>query len=77
MREPPRAAAARDHARAAAIKPALVLGCLPRYLLRTAPDSPEPAINSGDLPATRQCRPRATTVASPFPVLLRLIQALR
>ena len=72
----PRApAAARDHARATAIKTAPVLGCLPRCLLRTSPDLPEPVISSGDLPVTRQCHPRATTVASPFPVLLRLIQA--
>ncbi len=44
-----------------------------RCLLRTTPNSSEPALSSGDLPATRQCRPRATTVASPFPVLLRSI----
>jgi hypothetical protein len=74
----PRApAAARDHARATAIKPAPVLGCLPHCLLRTSPDLPEPAISSDDLPVTRQCRPRATTVASPSPVLLRSIQAPR
>jgi hypothetical protein len=70
-------AAARDHARATAIKPVPVLGCLPRCLLRTSPDFPEPVLSSGDLPATRQCRPRTTTVACPFPVLLRSIQAFR
>jgi hypothetical protein len=74
----PRApAAARDHAHAMAIKSVLVLGCLPRCLLRTTPNFPEPALSSGDLPATHQSRPRATTVASPFPVLLRSIQAFR
>jgi hypothetical protein len=73
----PRApATARDHARATAIKLVPVLGCLPRCLLRTTPNSPELALSSGDLPTTRQSRPRATTVASPFPALLRSIQAL-
>ena len=62
-------------AASAPIKPAPALGCLPRYLLRTSPDSPEPAIASGDLPAARQCRPRTTAVANPSPVPLRSIQA--
>ena len=39
-------------------------------------DGGQGARSSGDLPATRQCRPRATTVASPSPLLLRSIQAL-
>jgi hypothetical protein len=69
-------AAARDHARATAIKPVPVPGCLPRCLLRTTPNSLELAHSSGDLPATRQSRPRATTVASPFLALLRSVQAL-
>jgi hypothetical protein len=69
-------AAARDHARATAIKPVPVPGCLPRCLVRTTPNSPELAHSSGDLPATLQSRPRATTVANPFPALLRSVQAL-
>jgi hypothetical protein len=74
----PRApAAARDHARAMAIKPVPVPGYLPRCLLRTTPNSPELAHSSGDLPATRQSRPRAATMANPFPALLRSIQTLR
>jgi hypothetical protein len=74
----PRApAAARDLARAKAIKPVPVLDCCPRCLVRTSPDLPEPAVASGDLLATRQCRPRATTVADPSPVILRSTQAPR
>jgi hypothetical protein len=76
VREPPRTPAARDHARATAIKPVPVPGCLPRCILRTTPNSPELAHSSGDLPATRQSRPRATTVANPFLALLRSVQAL-
>jgi hypothetical protein len=74
----PRApAAARDHARATAIKPSPVHGYLPHCILYPAPNSPELAHNSGDLSATRQSRPRTTTVAEPFPALLRSIQAPR
>jgi hypothetical protein len=74
----PRApAAARDHARATAIKPAPVPGYLPRCILSPAPNSPELAHSSGDLSATHQSRPRTTTVAEPFPALLRSIQAPR
>jgi hypothetical protein len=74
----PRAPAApREHARAKAIKPAPALGCFPRCLVRTSPDLPEPAVASGDLPATRQCRPCTTTVANPSPAILRSIQAPR
>jgi hypothetical protein len=51
----------------AAIKPTLVHDHLPRCLLRTAPNSPELARSSGDLPATRQSRPRAPTVDRPSP----------
>jgi hypothetical protein len=69
VREPPRA-------RATAIKHVPVLGCFPRCLLCTMPNSPELTLSSGDLPATRQSRPRATTMASSFPALLRSIQAL-
>jgi hypothetical protein len=61
------------HTGATTIKPTLVHGHLPRCLLCTTPNSPELARNSGDLPATRQSRPRATTVAKPFPVHLRSI----
>jgi hypothetical protein len=74
----PRAsAAARDHARATAIKPALVPGHLLRCIPCPAPNSPELAHSSGDLSATRQSRPRTTTMAEPFPALLRSIQAPR
>jgi hypothetical protein len=74
----PRApATARDHARATAIKPVLEPGCLPRCILCPAPNSPELAHSPGDLSATRQSPPRTTTVAEPFPVLLRSIQAPR
>jgi hypothetical protein len=59
-----------------AIKPTLVHGHLPRCLPRTAPNPPELARSSGDLPVTRQCRPRATTVAKPFPAHLRSIRTL-
>jgi hypothetical protein len=38
---------------------------LPCYPLRTPPNSPELARSSGDLPVTRQSRPRATTVTKP------------
>jgi hypothetical protein len=75
-RTPTRPRPPRDHARASAIKPTLVPGHLPRCLLCTTPNSPELARSSGDLPATRQSRPRTTTVANPFPALLRSIQAL-
>jgi hypothetical protein len=68
---PPRA-----HTRIAAIKPTLVHDHLPRCLLCTTPNSPELARSSGDLPSFRQSRPRATTVANPFPSLLRSIRAL-
>ena len=67
--------AARDHARAMAIKTTLVHDHLPRCLLCTTPNSPELARSSSDLPAFRHSRPRATTVANPFPALLRSIQA--
>jgi hypothetical protein len=77
VHEPPRVAAARDHARATAIKPALVPGHLPRCIPCPAPNSPELAHSSGDLSATRQSRPRTTTMAEPFPALLRSIQAPR
>jgi hypothetical protein len=60
-----------------AIKPALVLGYLPRCILCPMPNSPELAHSSGDLSATRQSHPRATAVAKPFPALLRSIQAPR
>jgi hypothetical protein len=74
----PRAsAAARDHARATAIKPTLVPDHLPRCIPCPAPNSPELAHSSGDLSATRQSRPRTTTMAEPFPALLRSIQAPR
>jgi hypothetical protein len=74
----PRApAAARDHARAMAIKPAPVPGYLPSCILCPAPNSPELAPSSGDLSMTRQSRPRTTTMAEPFPALLRSIQAPR
>ena len=65
----------RDHARAAAIKPTPVPGHHSRCLLCTAPNSPELARSSGDLPTPRQSSPRATTVANPFPALLCSIQA--
>jgi hypothetical protein len=68
--------AARDHARATAIKPATVPGYLPCCILCPVPNSPELAHSSGDLSVTRQSRPRKTTMAEPFPALLRLIQAL-
>jgi hypothetical protein len=77
VREPPRARGRRDHARATTIKPAPEPGCLPRCILCLAPNSPELAHSSGDLSATRQSRPKATTVAEPFPALLRSIQAPR
>jgi hypothetical protein len=77
VREPPRARGPRDHARATAIKPVLELGCLPRCIPCPAANSPELAHSSGDLSATRQSRPRTTTVAEPFPVLLRSVQAPR
>jgi hypothetical protein len=74
----PRAsAAARDHTRATAIKPALVPGHLPCCIPCPAPYPPELAHSSGDLSATRQSRPRTTTVAELFPALLRSIQAPR
>jgi hypothetical protein len=74
----PRAsAAARDHARATAIKPAPVPGHLPRCIPCPAPNSPDLAHSSGDLSVTRQSRPRVTAVAKPFPALLRSIQAPR
>jgi hypothetical protein len=60
----------------AAIKPTLVHDQLPRCLPRTAPNPPELARSSGDLPVTRQSRPRATIMAKPFPVYLRSIRAL-
>jgi hypothetical protein len=66
-----------DHACATAIKPAPVPGYLPRCILCPAPNSPELTRSSGDLSSTRQSHPRATTVAEPFPVLLRSIQAPR
>jgi hypothetical protein len=66
-RTPARPRPPRDHARATAIKPAPVLGYLPRCILCTAPNSSELARSSGDLSAARQSRPRATTVAEPFP----------
>jgi hypothetical protein len=69
--------AARDHARATAIKPALVPSHLPRCIPCPTPNSPELAHSSGDLSATRQSRPKTTTVAEPFPALLRSIQAPR
>jgi hypothetical protein len=53
-----------------AINPALMHGRLPCYPpppLRIAPSLPEPARSSGDLPVTRQSRPRAPAVAKPFP----------
>jgi hypothetical protein len=50
-----------------AIKPALKHDHLPCYPLCTAPSFPEPARTSGDLPATRQIRPRAPAMAKPFP----------
>jgi hypothetical protein len=68
---------ARDHARATAIKPALVPDYLRRCILCPAPNSPELAHSSGDLSATCQSRPRTTTVAEPFPAILRSIQAPR
>jgi hypothetical protein len=74
-RTPTRPRPSRDHARTTAIKPTLVPGHLPRCLLCTTPNSPELAHSSGDLPVTRQSRPRETTVANPFPALLRSIQA--
>jgi hypothetical protein len=40
---------------------------LPCYPLCTAPSFLEPARSSGDLPATRQSRPRAPAMAKPFP----------
>jgi hypothetical protein len=43
---------------------------------RTTPNPPELTRSSGDLPATRQSRQRATTVAKPFPAHLRSIRAL-
>jgi hypothetical protein len=70
-------AATRDHAHATAIKPAPVPGYLPRCILCPAPNSPELAPSSGDLSATRQSRPRTTTMAELFPALLRSIQAPR
>jgi hypothetical protein len=74
----PRAsAAAHDHACATAIKPAPVPGHLPRCILYPTPNSPELAPSSSDLSATRQSRPRTTTVAELFPALLRSIQAPR
>jgi hypothetical protein len=74
----PRAsAAARDHTRATAIKPALVPGHLPRCIPCPAPYPPELAHSSSDLSATRQSRPRTTIVAELFPALLRSIQAPR
>jgi hypothetical protein len=72
----PRApAAACDHAHATAIKPAPMPGYLPRCILCPAPNSLELAPSSGDLSATRQSCPRTTTMAKPFPALLRSIQA--
>jgi hypothetical protein len=68
-------AAARDHASATAIKPTRLPGYLPRCILCPAPNSLELAPSSGDLSATRKSRPRTTTVAKPFPALLRSIQA--
>jgi hypothetical protein len=59
-----------------AIKPALMHGHLPCYPLRTAPNFPELARSSGDLPATRQSRPRTPTVIKPPPAHLRSIRAL-
>jgi hypothetical protein len=50
-----------------ATKPTLMHGRLPSYPLRTAPNFPELARSSSDLPATRQSRPRATTVIKPTP----------
>jgi hypothetical protein len=50
-----------------AIKPALMHGHLPCYPLRTVPSFPELARSSGDLPATRQSRPREPTVTKPLP----------
>jgi hypothetical protein len=50
-----------------AIKPTLMHGHLPRCPLHTAPSLPEPARSNGDLPATRQSRPRAPAVAKPVP----------
>jgi hypothetical protein len=76
--ENPRAlVAARDHARATAIKPAPVPNLLPRCIPCPAPNTPELAHSSGELSVTRQSRPKATTVAEPFPALLRSIQAPR
>jgi hypothetical protein len=77
VHEPRASAAARDHARATAIKPAPVPSHLPHCIPCPAPNSPELAHSSDDLSATRQSRPKTTTVAEPFPALLRLIQALR
>jgi hypothetical protein len=74
----PRApAAARDHARATAIKTAPMPSYLPRCILCPAPNSLELAHSSGDLSTTLQRRSRTTTVAEPFPTLLRSIQAPR
>jgi hypothetical protein len=50
-----------------AIKPTLMHGRLPCYPFRTTPNFLELARSSGDLPATRQSRPRATTVIKPPP----------
>jgi hypothetical protein len=74
----PRASAAtHDHACATAIKPAPVPGYLPRCIPCPAPNSPELAHSSGDLSATRQSRPRTTTMAELFPALLHSIQGPR
>jgi hypothetical protein len=49
-----------------AIKPALMHSHLPCHPIRTAPSFLEPARSSGNLPATRQSRPRAPTMAKPL-----------
>jgi hypothetical protein len=46
------------------------------YSLRTAPNSPEPARSSDDLPVTRHHRQSSATMARPFPGNLQSIQCL-